>query len=356
TDPLGAVKIENVKSIQESKRKTLNIDVEKLFSSGYYNCPNMRCDRKYKIKHSLVRHMRHECTQVSHFSCPDCSRTFTHGFNVIRHLQQVHKLSSDSAHQHLLLEMELIEPKIMIMSDGPRYVCSRCGVKYKKVSALRSHLRECGRGAQCPLCPKVVTQKRNLAKHMEKHKRDGDGGETFQILRKILDSKNVTINRRNNVIKVNNELNRSQNQSSSNPVPTTNGSQCPYCRRVYADATAVNRHIKKYCLKEKRFGCIFCQYRSKRKDHIVRHSIRVHDTQLRQKIMAGEFAAPTDAVLKDGKLCEPEGATNESTAVNDSEFTLDFSALYPEITDDAINDDEDEPLPIKTEMLESDDD
>lgn len=86
----------------------------------------------------------------------------------------------------------MIEPKIMIMNDGPRYVCSRCGVKYKKgwklrgllsislilifsftVSALRSHMRECGLGAQCPFCPKVVTQKRNLAKHMEKHKRDG---------------------------------------------------------------------------------------------------------------------------------------------------------------------------------------
>lgn len=76
------------------------------------------------------------------------------------------------------------------MNDGVRYVCNRCGVKYKKsnvyilfnsleiifnflVSALRSHVRECGIGAQCPLCPKVVTQKRNLAKHMEKHKRDG---------------------------------------------------------------------------------------------------------------------------------------------------------------------------------------
>ena len=64
-------------------------------------------------------------------------------------------------------------PKIMMMTDGLRYVCGRCGVKYKKISALRSHLRECGRGAQCPLCPKIVTQKRNLAKHMEKHKREG---------------------------------------------------------------------------------------------------------------------------------------------------------------------------------------
>ena len=32
----------------------------------------------------------------------------------------------------LLMEMELIEPKVMLMNDGPRYVCSRCGVKYKK--------------------------------------------------------------------------------------------------------------------------------------------------------------------------------------------------------------------------------
>lgn len=32
----------------------------------------------------------------------------------------------------LLVEMELMEPKILLMTDGPRYVCSRCGVKYKK--------------------------------------------------------------------------------------------------------------------------------------------------------------------------------------------------------------------------------
>lgn len=30
------------------------------------------------------------------------------------------------------IDMEYFEPKIMLMTDGPRYVCSRCGVKYKK--------------------------------------------------------------------------------------------------------------------------------------------------------------------------------------------------------------------------------
>lgn len=67
-----------------------------------------------------------------------------------------------------------IEPQVIFMNDGqPRFVCSQCGVKYKKISGLRGHLRECGRGAKCPVCPKIVTQRRNLPKHMEKHKREG---------------------------------------------------------------------------------------------------------------------------------------------------------------------------------------
>ena len=70
--------------------------------------------------------------------------------------------------------IDMLEPKVVIMDDGlTRYVCPQCGVKYKKLSALRGHMKECGKGAQCPLCPKIVTQRRNLAKHMERHRRDG---------------------------------------------------------------------------------------------------------------------------------------------------------------------------------------
>jgi hypothetical protein len=185
---------------------------------------------------------------------------------------------------------------------------------------------------------------------------EDQGNGTFQILRKILDCKNVSINPTHKQ--------SSNNNNSSQPIAVTNGSQCPHCRRVYADAVAVNRHIKKYCLKEKRFGCIFCHYRSKRKDHIVRHSIRVHDKQLRKKIIDGEFAAPGDAVLKDGKLCEPETTSGMDLDGNFDMSNFDLVALYPEITadDDAINeDDENQPeceiLPIKKEpMNDSDDD
>lgn len=72
------------------------------------------------------------------------------------------------------------EFEITVMQDNePRFVCTRCHVKYKKLSLLRSHLKECGIGAKCPLCPKIVTQRRNLKKHMETHVRyDNDVKKT----------------------------------------------------------------------------------------------------------------------------------------------------------------------------------
>lgn len=159
----------------------------------------------------------------------------------------------------------------------------------------------------------------------------------FNILRKILDSKNTV-----------DSTSTQQIIQISHNEPAVAYPQCPHCRRNYVDSRAVNRHIKKYCLKEKRFGCIFCQYRSKRKDHIIRHSIRVHDKLLKKKIIDGEFSAPADAVLKDGKLCEPEN-------YNDLSFDashFESAGFYPKI--DEINESEIKRPTIKIEPNNSD--
>lgn len=37
---------------------------------------------------------------------------------------------------------DLTEPKIMIMNDGIRYCCNRCGVKYKKGKQMTSIVEE----------------------------------------------------------------------------------------------------------------------------------------------------------------------------------------------------------------------
>ncbi len=181
------------------------------------------------------------------------------------------------------------------------------------------------------------------------------GNDPFHILRKILDKKDfsVSVNKQQSSLASNQQtIIRSLNNSSNS------GAQCPHCRRIYANPAAVTRHIKKYCLKEKRFGCIFCSYRSKRKDHIVRHTKRVHNTQLQEKIDEGMINNPTDAVLQDFK--EEIEASGNITVENENEDEMeimDFSALYPDISEAPPSDVEEGSYShdnVKTEMLTSD--
>lgn len=65
-----------------------------------------------------------------------------------------------------------LQPQLIILDNGEiRYICPKCGAKYKQIGGINCHLKECGIGAKCPYCPKIVTQRRNLHKHMETHQR-----------------------------------------------------------------------------------------------------------------------------------------------------------------------------------------
>ena len=52
--------------------------------------------------------------------------------------------------------------------------------------------------------------------------------------------------------------------------------QCKHCNRYYKSHQKLQEHVRKYCLKQKKFKCISCEYRSRRKDHVLRHSKRKH--------------------------------------------------------------------------------
>uniref|UniRef100_A0A182MHK9 C2H2-type domain-containing protein n=1 Tax=Anopheles culicifacies TaxID=139723 RepID=A0A182MHK9_9DIPT len=60
---------------------------------GYFHCPADACDRKYKIKYSLLRHLRNECNADRRHSCPMCNKKFSYAFILNRHLLNVHKES-----------------------------------------------------------------------------------------------------------------------------------------------------------------------------------------------------------------------------------------------------------------------
>ncbi|XP_050092126.1 uncharacterized protein LOC126575462 [Anopheles aquasalis] len=58
---------------------------------GFFRCPVGTCDRKYKIKYSLLRHLRNECIGNRRYSCPKCDKKFSYSFIMNRHLLNVHK-------------------------------------------------------------------------------------------------------------------------------------------------------------------------------------------------------------------------------------------------------------------------
>lgn len=52
--------------------------------------------------------------------------------------------------------------------------------------------------------------------------------------------------------------------------------QCKHCNRYYKTHQKLQEHVRKYCLKKKKYQCISCEYRSRRKDHVLRHAKRKH--------------------------------------------------------------------------------
>lgn len=81
-------------------------------------------------------------------------------------------------------------------------------------------------------------------------------------------------------------------------------------------------------------------------------------TQLQEKIDEGMINNPTDAVLQDFKDETETSANNTIENENEDELEImDFSALYPDISENPPSDTEEGPFSnnnVKTEMLTSD--
>lgn len=88
---LAALYVENA-----PEEATFSFVIGKPDACGYYRCPNGTCDRKYKIKYSLIRHLRNECIDNRRFPCPSCKKKFSYSFILNRHLQKVHKINLHS--------------------------------------------------------------------------------------------------------------------------------------------------------------------------------------------------------------------------------------------------------------------
>lgn len=114
------------------------------------------------------------------------------------------------------------------------------------------------------------------------------------------------------------------------PSPESNDAQlqCPNCLRMYKTPAKLKAHMKKYCLKEKKYPCFFCEYRSKRRDHIRRHMASIHAEQLVRRQKDG---LPMEIKELDDKensdkidVTRPDSLVIDVIEENDDDFDDDY--------------------------------
>jgi uncharacterized Zn-finger protein len=62
---------------------------EALSHFGGYQCPN--CFKSYRMKGTLIRHIRFECGKDPQFQCPYCPQQTKHKSNMLRHIRRHHE-------------------------------------------------------------------------------------------------------------------------------------------------------------------------------------------------------------------------------------------------------------------------
>lgn len=107
--------------------------------------------------------------------------------------------------------------------------------------------------------------------------------------------------------------------------------QCPNCLRMYSTEAKLKAHMRKYCLKEKKYACFFCDYRSKRRDHIRRHMASIHADKLvlRQKEgLSMEIKEAEDRFNRGAEdksdTTKPNSTPNDAIEENDDDFDDDY--------------------------------
>ncbi|EFN68046.1 Longitudinals lacking protein, isoforms A/B/D/L [Camponotus floridanus] len=56
-----------------------------------FRCPNDNCDRVFKWKRNLTRHLRYECGIMPRFKCPYCEYCCKFEYDVKKHIIRRHK-------------------------------------------------------------------------------------------------------------------------------------------------------------------------------------------------------------------------------------------------------------------------
>ncbi|KAF7284984.1 hypothetical protein GWI33_012765 [Rhynchophorus ferrugineus] len=157
---------------------------------GWYEC--LQCQKVYKVRSTVLRHIRLECNKLPSYSCYVCKKLYRRKEGLMQHFSTIRhkKLSADKIRIHLT-STERMKPyycndckksyrtknslsqHYIYECAFKNHYCMACHKSYKTKKSLKRHFTyECGKMAsfKCDYCPYVCKRTDNLKKHtLSKH-------------------------------------------------------------------------------------------------------------------------------------------------------------------------------------------
>ncbi|CAH2230087.1 jg11295 [Pararge aegeria aegeria] len=131
--------------------------------------PCNACNKSYKKKFELNRHIRHHHLQQRSFLCDKCNAKFFSKRGLVDHMTR--------------------------HTGGENCSCDVCGKAFSRMRTLREHMKlhEDDKRFQCEVCKKTFMQKSSLKSHVKLHQDDLDIFKEFDDVKHLIDDREMTL-------------------------------------------------------------------------------------------------------------------------------------------------------------------
>ncbi|KAH1002425.1 hypothetical protein HUJ04_008513 [Dendroctonus ponderosae] len=194
-----------------------------------------RCNKTYKYKSSLSKHLKYECGVEKQFRCTLCSYSGKQKAHLISHMRNPALVVNGVNAMWKQLQS--------FCSISGAYRCAQCSRTYKNKCTLRRHQKyECGKVPQfqCQVCGRLFHQKSNWNIHLK-------GRFIISVVQMF--------------------------KKSSIAGPPV---RCPNCGKDYKNKHSLYCHLRFDCGKPNNHGCTLCSYSTKRIHSLKRHMLLRH--------------------------------------------------------------------------------
>lgn len=131
--------------------------------------PCNACNKTYKKKFELNRHIKHHHLQQKNYLCDKCNAKFFSKRGLADHLTR--------------------------HNGGEMCACDVCGRTFTRLRTLKEHMKlhESDKRFQCEVCNKTFMQKCSLKSHVRLHQDDLDIFKEFDDVKHLVDNRSMTL-------------------------------------------------------------------------------------------------------------------------------------------------------------------